>query len=590
MQYLSRCFKTLGFIAGTCFLCHNYAVSQPRGADSIRINQVGYYPNGPKKAIMLQSNHGAFYLQNASGKKVFSGTIKQSAQPAFNGRYTGIADFSTFLKTGRYLLTLPDQEESYPVNIITNALKPVADGSIKAFYFIRASEEIKEPFAGKWHRAKGHPDDHVLVHSSAATKERPEGTVISSPGGWYDAGDYNKYIVNSGISTATLLSLYEDFPAYMKTVSLNIPESNNQLPDVLDEVLWNLRWMLTMQDPNDGGVYHKLTNAAFDGMEMPDKATATRYVVQKSTAASLDFAAVMAQACLIFRPFSKQLPGLSDSCLNASVKAWKWAVKNPDALYDQESMNRNFKPAITTGAYGDQQVADEFIWAAAELWISTRQNEYLPYIKLTEKLSIPTWSDVKMLGYYSLLRNSNVAFAQREQLRNKFLSFADELASKAYDNAYQTIINQSQKNFNWGSNSNAANQGIALIYAYQLTSDNKYLNLAIANADYLLGRNATGYSYLTGFGARQVMHPHHRPSVADGVVLPVPGLLAGGPNPGKQDNIATPSQIPDEAYIDDERAYAVNEIAINWNAPFAYLTNAIQAIELKQRTQSTKKP
>ena len=95
---------------------------------------------------------------------------------------------------------------------------------------MRASLPIEKKYAGKWARPKGHPDEMVLIHSSAATRQRPEGTLISSPGGWYDAGDYNKYIVNSGISVYTLLSLYEDFPEHMKTVKLNIPESGNGLP------------------------------------------------------------------------------------------------------------------------------------------------------------------------------------------------------------------------------------------------------------------------------------------------------------------------------------------------------------------------
>src|SRR5690606_16621024 len=157
----------------------------------------------------------------------------------------------------------------------------------------------------------GHPDSQVLVHASAASDKRPEGTVISSARGWYDAGDYNKYIVNSGITMGTLLSGYEDFPEYWNSISLNIPESKNQVPDLLDEVLWNLRWMLTMQDPHDGGVYHKLTNSKFDSMVMPHEATNIRYVVQKSTGATLDFAAVMAQSARVYKKFEAQFPGLS---------------------------------------------------------------------------------------------------------------------------------------------------------------------------------------------------------------------------------------------------------------------------------------
>ena len=114
---------------------------------------------------------------------------------------------------------------------------------------------------------------------------------------------------------------------------------------------------------------------------------------------------------------------------------------------------------------------------------------------------------------------------------------------------------------------------------YKLSNDPKYLGYALTNLDYLLGRNGTGYSYITGNGSKTPMHPHHRPSVSDGIVDPVPGLMVGGPNPGMQDEIRVPSIIPDEAYIDDDRAYAVNEIAINWNAPFAYLANAIEALQ-----------
>jgi endoglucanase len=132
--------------------------------------------------------------------------------------------------------------------------------------------------------------------------------VISSPRGWYDAGDYNKYVVNSGITMGTLLSLYEDFPSYFENFNTNIPESNNGVPDLLDEVIWNLRWMLTMQDPADGGVYHKLTNPRFDGMVMPDAAKNPRYVVQKNTIATLDFVAVTAQSGRILKAFENKFP------------------------------------------------------------------------------------------------------------------------------------------------------------------------------------------------------------------------------------------------------------------------------------------
>src|SRR5690606_35637774 len=155
----------------------------------------------------------------------------------------------------------------------------------------------------------GHPDDRVAIHPSAASATRPAGTFIVAPFGWYDAGDYGKYVVNSGITTGTLLSLLEDYPAAAQRLETNIPESGDGVPDLLDEVLWNLRWMLSMQDPADGGVYHKLTTASFAGMVMPEAATAQRYVVQKSTPAALNLAAVAAQASRVLRHHESAAPG-----------------------------------------------------------------------------------------------------------------------------------------------------------------------------------------------------------------------------------------------------------------------------------------
>lgn len=583
--------KSIIFLVGLTLysfpLFAQHSDSLPTGADKkiIPANQIGFYPNGPKIAVIPFNNKGQFQIINAGHKVIFTGKLTRSSGPDLGGDMVWIADFSPVKTPGSYQLEIPATDYRQAFRISRSVYKPVADASIKAYYFMRASTALPEKYAGKWHRAEGHPDTAVLVHSSAATDKRPAGTKISSPRGWYDAGDYNKYVVNSGISTSTLLRLYEEFPVYMKTVKLNLPETGNGIPDVLNETLWNIRWMLTMQDPNDGGVYHKLTNAAFDGMEMPDKGTAPRYVVQKGTAATLDFAAVMAQASRIFSGYPKQLPGLADSCINAAEKAWAWALKYPNVLYQQDEMNKKFSPPVTTGAYGDSRVKDEFIWAAAELLVTTHNKKYADTVNLLpdQKMLLPTWSQVHVLAYYTLIKNekaiSNLIPAMMPVLKKKLLAFNDDLVSGADETAYKTVMQKSARNFGWGSNSVAANQGIALIQAYQLSGNKKYLLAALGNLDYLLGRNPTGYCYITGFGIKSPMHPHHRPSVADGVIDPVPGLLVGGPNPGMQDGIQVPSKVPDRAYIDDDRAYAANEIAINWNAPFAYLSNAIEALQ-----------
>lgn len=555
-------------------------------ANRIRLNQIGFYPDAPKIAVITDYNNSEFLIKSAtSGEIVFKSKLSAPHKSEFSPKVTRIADFSVVTKPGIYKLNLPGQGDSYTFEIKPKIFCNLTKALIKGFYFQRMSTPLLPEYAGKWSRAAGHPDNKVIIHPAAASPNRPAGTIISCPRGWYDAGDYNKYIVNSGITMGTLLSLYEDFPACFDTLKINIPESGNGAPDLLNEIVWNLRWMLTMQDPSDGGVYNKVTNAGFDGFVMPSVATTPRYVVPKGTAATLDFAAVMAQAGRIFSNFKIVFPGLSDSCMKSADKAWTWAVKNPKMAYDQNLMNKEFKPVINTGGYGDSDFSDEFIWAAAELYISTgKESYYTAYPMFPDTLMpLPSWNNVRLLGYYTLARFekklTNSAKKDFYALKERILRTADKMTEGVTDRAYMTIIGKSARDFIWGSNSVATNEGILLIQAYKLSKDRKYLDYALTNLDYILGRNATGYSFVTGYGHKTPMFPHHRLSEADGIADPVPGLIVGGPNPGQQDGCKTyPSNIPDESYTDSVCSYASNEIAINWNAPAAYLAGALEAL------------
>jgi endoglucanase len=199
-----------------------------------------------------------------------------------------------------------------------------------------------------------------------------------------------------------------------------------------------------------------------------------------------------------------------------------------------------------------------------------------------------------MLAYYTMLRyqaNLPAYTADMVQLMQKrMLKIADDYIAHVSSNAFATVMGQTKKDFVWGSNGVAANQGILLINAYFLTGDKKYISGALANLDYLLGRNATGYCFVTGFGTKSPMHPHHRPSIADGIEEPVPGFLVGGPNPGRQDKCHYPFTDPEVAYFDNDSAYASNEIAINWNAPLVYLINAFEAMQYELGFSSNNSP
>ncbi|MGI4834229.1 MAG: glycoside hydrolase family 9 protein [Janthinobacterium lividum] len=556
----------------------------------IQLNQVGFYPLAPKRAAVTGAGGRAFYLTRAGQSgAVFTGRLGLARPDALGQQTVRLADFTACHDTGTFVLVVPDVGSSAPFRIQPRVHAGLAQAALKGFYYQRASVALPPAYAGPWSRPAGHPDRQVLVHPSAAGPGRPAGTVLASPGGWYDAGDYNKYVVNSGITLGTLLALYEDFPAACAQLNAHIPESANALPDVLDEVLYNLRWLLTMQDPADGGVYHKLTNASFDGMVMPSTCTTPRYVVAKSTAAALDFAAVMAQASRVFRSFAGQTPGLADSCQQAATQAWQWARQHPAVYYDQAALNRQFSPAISTGEYGDHDLRDEWQWAATELAATTHQASYyqaaLPATG-PGPAPLPSWSQVRTLAYYTLARHPEALGAQGppaarqvQQVRQALLALADSLLAGQAGSAYGTAMGHQAADYTWGSNSVAANQGIALVQAYRFTGQARYLHAALANLDYLLGRNATGYCFVTGAGSHSPQHPHHRLSEADGVAAPVPGLLVGGPNPGRQDKCAYPSALAPLAYSDAVCSYASNEIAINWQAPLVYLAAALEACQ-----------
>ncbi|MBD2704241.1 glycoside hydrolase family 9 protein [Spirosoma sp. BT702] len=590
-------------LAGWLLIIH-LANAQRLSETSIRLNQLGFYPNAPKIAVVVNETGSStagqsFQLTSPNGKTIlFTGTLSGPRRNAISGKTTLIADFSDFKQTGTFVVVVPGLGQSYPFQIRPAVYRDLAAGSLKGFYYQRTATELPARYAGQWARPAGHPDKQVLIHPSAASATRPAGSTIASPLGWYDAGDYNKYIVNSGITMGTLLSLYEDFPDYCKTLTTNIPESNNRLPDLLDESLWNLRWMLSMQDPADGGVYHKLTNPKFDGMVMPDKAKPDRYVVQKSVTAALDFAAVMAQAGRVFRGYNRELPGLADTCVKAAERAWRWAKQNPTTLYNQDAMNRQFDPDVSTGTYGDRDASDEWIWAAAELYLTTNDDTYYTAVNLfpDAKTPLPSWPQVRTLAYYSMARFADKLTSRGQKdlltVKKHLLAQADSLLAGIEQQAFGTVMGKSAKDFIWGSSAVAANQGIALLHAYRLTNNRRYFDAALGNLDYLLGRNAVGYSFVTGFGSKTPLHPHHRPSVADGIEAPVPGLLSGGTNANasRQDKCAGyTSTAADEVFLDADCSYASNEIAINWNAPLVYLATALEALQTRVTKDQSRK-
>lgn len=545
----------------------------------IKLNQIGYKPEARKVAIVPapvtdQARSEFKVVRVADDVVVIEGPLSDAKIWPHSEETVQQADFSSLKESGEFVVRVAGVGDSYPFVIADEVLIDVHAAALKSFYLNRSGMAIDSQYGGIHTRALGHPDTEVLVHASAATKARPEGTVISAPKGWYDAGDYGKYIVNSGISTYTLLASFQHFKAFYQDLDLVIPESSNEVPDIVDEIKWNLDWMESMQD-DDGGVYHKLSLLNFSAMDVsPAGETGPRFVIGKSVTAALNFAAVMAAASRVMQEFEASFPGVSERYQANALRAYRWAKQNPGALYKQPE-------DVSTGSYGDKDVDDEFAWAAAELFLLTDEPKY--FTEFLSRNANPTanlaWPNVGALAYVSLANDgkSLLSEQQHSDVISRLIKAADEQYASYEKSAYDVAIDKSD--FEWGSNSNALNNGLILFQASRLTGNKKYQDAAMSTVDYVLGKNATGFSFVTGHGDNTPMNIHHRPSVADNTTMPVPGFIAGGPHTGRQDGCDYPGDQPATNYVDTVCSYSTNEIAINWNAPLVYMLAAANNID-----------
>ena len=547
-----------------------YSMQSFSQTSNIRVNQIGYYANQNKIAFVANKQAKNFDIKDAkTNTVVYSNSLSDEMYWNLSEENLQIADFSNFNKIGTYYLSC-GEENSYLFTITDQRLfRPISQAALKAFYYWRASTDLLPQHATfngiNYSRKMGHPDTQVSIHKSAANPNRPEGTIVSAPKGWYDAGDYNLYVVNAGITYHALALAYEMYPEYYKQLSLNIPESGNGVPDILNEMKWELDWLFAMQD-GDGGVYNKLSSLSFCSMIMPDEDKLDRYMIGKSTSAALDFAAIMAMSARIFAEYEHIFPNISEKALVAAERAWNWAVANPEVYY-------NNPIDVHTGNYKDSHLADEKFWAASELFITTGKQSYYNELDFSEAFTVPEWHTVNTLGLMSLTLHKE-KLPETSEVLQQFKTLTDSVFA-----TYKTSVNKVPiDRFNWGSNGMISSAGAILGMAYKEYNDEKYHEAVISTWNYLMGCNPTGYCFVSGFGSNSPKHFHDRRSTAYGIDEPIPGYIAGGST-----NVVTrdcgekryPSTAPAACYLDKICSFSTNEIAINWNAPFALLAGML---------------
>jgi endoglucanase len=539
------------------------------------VNQLGY-PRQFGKSVFASQAADSFRVEViATGEKVFRGPMLlwKSADGA-TGRTVYRGDFSGLRQAGQYRVVTSHGDTSSPFAISDSVYDPVFRKALKGFYFQRCGMALLAAYAGAYQHASCHALDGVF-HTSADTS----GFHLAT-GGWHDAGDYGKYVVNAGISTGTLLLAYDMFPSCFNSDDLGIPESGNGVPDILDEVRYELEWFLTMQR-SDGAFWFKITHPQFEGFVMPQNDTGARNIYAVSSTATADAVAVLARAA---RTYATIDATFAQKCLDAATLGWQFLTAHGDIVPTGGFKNPS---GTATGEYGDANDTDERLWAAAELFETTGNSAYDDYFQggllygsqFTQTMS---WPYVRPLGLLTYLRSkqSGASSAVRGDLRTSLLSYCSSQATRRNSSGYRTVLLPGD--YVWGSNSVALNVAVLLLAGVAETGDTSYVAAAADQLHYVLGVNALSRSFVTGLGENPPKQPHHRPSASDGVADPVPGLIVGGPEQYRSDAILqalyTSSTPPALVYADSLPSYASNEICINWNAPLVFVAGYFRGV------------
>ncbi len=523
----------------------------------IFVNQLGYLTGGSKCAVIALPCE--VYSIYESGTNRFCGTYlaKHFGVDEASGDDVYIADFSSFCYPGKYYITSGDNS-SFAFEIGDRSYTELKRDLLKAFYHLRCGEDLKPEHAGEYARPACHTEDAVLWEDHSVSWD--------VRGGWHDAGDYGRYVTPGATACAHLLYAYEMFPERFEDFDLNIPESGNGMPDILNECKVELEWIMSMMR-EDGGVYHKATTQFHAPFVMPHEDKAQMYLFPVSSIATADLAGVCALAYRIYKPFDEEF---SRRLLAFALRSGDWLEKNPDFLFEYPKNHG-------TGGYGEWRDYDNRFWAWTELYLATDLPFF--YNMMIASMDNPiNYTDlgVGSVGGFGAL--SYILSGKEDELsarfKSDFIRQAERLSTLSEQSGWGVAM--APNHYGWGSNMTVGKNGMIFAIADYIEKSDRFKSYAQKQLDFVLGVNATGYSQVSGEGSFCINYPHLRSAHCDGIEKCMPGFVSGGANPHRQDHVAK-QMIPEgtppmKSFIDEVGSYSVNEITIYWNSPFVFLT------------------
>lgn len=531
----------------------------------ILLNQLGYCCNMPKTAVYIGSADAFRLIDAKNGRTVMEAPLGTPVLDEASADIVSAIDFSSLKRCGDYFLRV-GLKRSHIFTVSEKPYSKVKNALLKGLYYSRCAP-LDKRFAAEYSRSVCHSDLVPLFENPAKR--------LDVSGGWHDSGGYGKYTVCVCVALGHLLYAYRFFPESFSD-SVDIPESGNGFPDVLNECRFGLDWLLKMQ-ARDGGVYHKVAPIKNVPIVMPEEDDSERFVFPRSHQAAACFCAVMSLASRVFRKFDT---AYSDRLNEASINAWIWLMNNPHYVPFENP------PTVFVSAAGDfydDNPDDEMFWAVCELYETTGDKVFHDRIRaLYERVNAAGFVNRDNGGFgaaaYLFGSRPKDAFVEQSmklQLRVR----ADNLYSLSRKNGYGTA--KSVEDYIRGSNMYAMTDGIALILAYKIFGCGEYLRTVCEQVNYILGKNPMDICYVTDFGKTPVKHPHHRPSEADDIEAPVPGLLVCGPNSRVEDGFTQwnipPDAPPAKCYYDIFHSFAANETTIYCNSAAVFVTGFLES-------------
>jgi endoglucanase len=539
---------------------------------SVLVDQVGYSPGEVVRGV-VSAEASTFTVRDAgSGEVVANGVLSDPIDAGTAGETVRHAVVE-IPDPGEYVLAVDTGAASVPFTVGDGVGGTVLAQAVRGFTLRRAGTAIADPVTGLERDAGHRGDREAELYFSDPFHEA--GETIDVRGGWYDAGDYGKYVPPAAVTVAQLLLAYEWNPAVFEEGSFAIHdatatgERDDGMPAFLAEVAFELEWLERMQRP-DGAVYHKVAGRTFPALDTPPvEDTQPRYVFGLSTFGTAMCAGAMAMAARMYEPHA---PGFAGRMLENAEDAFAYLETTPEPAFRYDEGQDD-----GSGPYRKETDREERFWAGAELLKTTGDDRYEEYLagshggRFGAEPSPISWADAGLLGRWAYYTAEAGAADRVDAIADALCSRADAIRDRVEADGYRIALTAEE--YYWGSAKRALAKATLLWMADAADPDPGYRRAARDQVHYVLGRSPTGYAYVTGAGERSPENVHDRITLSTGTAIP--GRLVGGPNADGDDPVMAAyidgeDPPPAKAYLDDREAYSVNEPAIDYAAPLVF--------------------